>query len=52
MLRGIEQGGLPLADIADGLFEKIIATASGTWRTKADALEQYDFMLWKRSLEL
>ncbi|MGF7443766.1 altronate hydrolase, partial [Klebsiella michiganensis] len=35
-----------------GLFEKIIATASGTWRTKADALEQYDFMLWKRSLEL
>ncbi|HDX8482660.1 TPA: altronate dehydratase [Klebsiella oxytoca] len=44
--------GTPLADIADGLFEKIIATASGTWRTKADALEQYDFMLWKRSLEL
>lgn len=44
--------GVSLSEIADGLFEKIIATTSGTWRTKADKLEQFDFMMWKRSLEL
>lgn len=44
--------GTPLSTVADGLFEKIIATASGSWRTKADALEQFDFMMWKRSLDL
>lgn len=43
--------GTPLANIADGLFENH-RHRQWDWRTKADALEQYDFMLWKRSLEL
>lgn len=44
--------GAPLSAIADGLFDKVIDTASGVYQTKADLLEQFDFMLWKRSLEL
>ncbi len=44
--------GHPLSSIADGLFNKVIETASGAYQVKADRLEQYDFMLWKRSLDL
>jgi altronate hydrolase len=44
--------GQSLSSIADGLFNKVIEAASGTYKVKAERLEQYDFMLWKRSLDL
>lgn len=44
--------GQSLSSIADGLFTKVIEAASGTYKVKAERLEQYDFMLWKRSLDL
>jgi len=44
--------GKPMHDVSMDLFEKVIATASGDYKVKADCLEQYDFLLWKRSLDL
>ncbi|WP_413492979.1 UxaA family hydrolase [Morganella psychrotolerans] len=44
--------GVPLPVISEGLFERVIETAGGEYRVKADRLEQFDFMLWKRSLDL
>jgi altronate hydrolase len=44
--------GAPLGEVADRLFETVIETASGDRPVAADRLEQYDFMLWKRSLDL
>jgi altronate hydrolase len=44
--------GEPLERVAADLFETVIAVAGGERRVKADRLEQYDFMLWKRSLDL
>lgn len=44
--------GTPLPSISHGLFEKVIEAASGSYKVKADRLEQADFMLWKRSLDL
>ena len=44
--------GVPLPTISEGLFERVIETASGDYKVKADRLEQYDFLLWKRSLDL
>ncbi|WP_273804957.1 UxaA family hydrolase [Providencia rettgeri] len=44
--------GVPLPTISQGLFERVIETASGDYQVKADRLEQFDFLLWKRSLDL
>lgn len=44
--------GVPLPTISKGLFERVIETASGEYQVKADRLEQFDFLLWKRSLDL
>jgi altronate hydrolase len=44
--------GSPVEDISKALLEKVIETASGEYTVKADRLEQFDFMFWKRSLEL
>ncbi|MGS0118348.1 hypothetical protein ACUOJD_28730, partial [Escherichia coli] len=42
----------PLEDVSRELFEKVIETPSKDYVVKADKLEQFDFMLWKRSLDL
>lgn len=44
--------GVPLQEIAEQLLEKVIATASGEYIVKADQLEQYDFLFWKREVSL
>lgn len=44
--------GRSLESVADDLLEKIIATASGDYSVKADDLEQFDFMFWKRNTSL
>lgn len=44
--------GTPLAVIGDQLFERVIAAASRDYTVKADRLEQYDFLFWKRELSL
>ncbi|MBS1184291.1 MAG: garD 3 [Proteobacteria bacterium] len=44
-------GAAPEAVAAD-LIETMIAVASGRCSTKADRLEQHDFLFWKRSLDL
>ncbi|WP_392558209.1 UxaA family hydrolase [Orbus mooreae] len=44
--------GIALQDIADQLLEKVILTASGDYTVKADELEQYDFLFWKREVSL
>lgn len=44
--------GIPLQDIADQLLEKVIQTASHDYIVKADRLEQYDFIFWKREVSL
>lgn len=44
--------GESLEKVADDLLEKIIATASGDCSVKADDLEQFDFMFWKRNTSL
>ncbi len=44
--------GESLEKVADDLLEKIIQTASGDYEVKADALEQFDFMFWKRNTSL
>lgn len=44
--------GESLETVADGLLEKIIQAASGDYEVKADALEQFDFMFWKRNTSL
>ena len=44
--------GKPMHEVSMELFEKVIATASGDYKVKSDTLEQYDFLFWKRSLDL
>lgn len=44
--------GQSLDDVAEDLLEKVILTASGDYQVKADELEQYDFMFWKRNTSL
>ncbi len=44
--------GTPLEDVSRELFEKVIETASKDYVVKADKLEQFDFNVWKRSLDL
>jgi altronate hydrolase len=44
--------GASIEETAHALLEKVIDTAGGRYRVKADRLEQYDFMFWKRALDL
>lgn len=44
--------GESLDTVAEDLLEKVILTASGDYQVKADKLEQYDFMFWKRNTSL
>ena len=44
--------GTPLPDVANGLFDMVVATAGGQYQAKADRLQQYDFIFWKRDISL
>jgi altronate hydrolase len=44
--------GKPLPDVAKGLFGMVVATAGGNYKCKADRLQQYDFLFWKRDISL
>ncbi|KPC55199.1 UxaA family hydrolase [Amantichitinum ursilacus] len=44
--------GTPLPEVAEGLFEMVLQTAGGRYRAKADRLQQYDFIFWKRDISL
>jgi altronate hydrolase len=44
--------GAPLPAIADRLLDLVVATAGGRYQVKADRLQQYDFMFWKRDISL
>jgi altronate hydrolase len=44
--------GKPLPEVAQGLFDMVVDTASGKYKCKADRLQQYDFIFWKRDISL
>ncbi|WP_283149211.1 UxaA family hydrolase [Silvimonas soli] len=44
--------GKPLPVVATDLFEMVVATAGGQYKAKADRLQQYDFIFWKRDISL
>lgn len=44
--------GAPLEAVAEDLLELVIKTASRDYIVKADQLEQYDFIFWKREVSL
>ena len=44
--------GTPLPEVANGLFDMVVATAGGQYTAKADRLQQYDFIFWKRDISL
>jgi altronate hydrolase len=44
--------GAPLPEVASGLLDRVIATASGQYQARADRLQQYDFIFWKRDISL
>jgi altronate hydrolase len=44
--------GASLQQTAEALLETAISAASGDYKVKAEILEQYDFMFWKRSVDL
>ena len=44
--------GQSLPAVATGLFDMVVATASGQYKAKADRLQQYDFIFWKRDISL
>jgi len=44
--------GKPVPEVAAGLLDQVIATASGQYTAKADRLQQYDFIFWKRDISL
>jgi len=44
--------GKPMAAVADDLLEMVVATAGGQYKAKADRLQQYDFIFWKRDISL
>ncbi|MFL6708508.1 MAG: UxaA family hydrolase [Massilia sp.] len=44
--------GQPLPEVARGLFDMVVATAGGKYTCKADRLQQYDFIFWKRDISL
>lgn len=44
--------GKPMREVASELFDLVVATAGGKYRVKADRLQQYDFIFWKRDISL
>ncbi len=44
--------GAPLPEVARGLFDMVVDTAGGKYKCKADRLQQYDFIFWKRDISL
>jgi altronate hydrolase len=48
----IISGSKSIQDVAEDIIDYIIEVASGTIRTKADVLEQDDFIPWKRGVSL
>jgi altronate hydrolase len=44
--------GAPLPEVARGLFDMVVDTAGGKYQCKADRLQQYDFIFWKRDISL
>jgi altronate hydrolase len=44
--------GKPLPEVARGLFDMVVDTAGGKYQCKADRLQQYDFIFWKRDISL
>ena len=44
--------GVPIPEVADRLFEKVVDAASGRYAVKADRLGQHDFLFWKREVSL
>lgn len=44
--------GKPLPEVARGLFDLVVDTAGGKYTCKADRLQQYDFIFWKRDISL
>ena len=49
---GIVTGEMTIADCAEKLLELSIEVASGSVLTKAELLEQNDFIPWKRGVSL
>lgn len=44
--------GMPLPQLADDLLGLIQKTAAGEYQSKAERLQQYDFLFWKRDISL
>lgn len=44
--------GKPLPEVSKDLLKRVVETASGAYQVKADRLEQFDFIFWKRSVDL
>ncbi len=44
--------GAPLPEVAGQLLDLVVATAGGHYAAKADRLQQYDFIFWKRDISL
>lgn len=44
--------GAPVPEIANQLLDMVVAVAGGEYKTKADRLQQYDFIFWKRDISL
>jgi len=44
--------GTPLPQLADDLLGLIQKTAAGQYQSKAERLQQYDFLFWKRDISL
>ncbi len=44
--------GQPLPSVAGQLLDLVVATAGGQYQAKADRLQQYDFIFWRRDISL
>ncbi|MDF0605248.1 altronate dehydratase family protein [Neisseriaceae bacterium TC5R-5] len=44
--------GKPLPEVAEDLLQMVVATASASYQAKAERLQQYDFIFWKRDISL
>lgn len=44
--------GQPLPAVAARLLDLVVATAGGQYQAKADRLQQYDFIFWRRDISL
>lgn len=44
--------GQPLPAVAGQLLDLVVATAGGGYQAKADRLQQYDFIFWRRDISL